>query len=217
MFAITAASVFLRLSNFVKVLEHNLHQTLTKRRFLLCLPQTGKDVSSLGIHLSQLVVPVCSPHQTCPKVSKPWAIRRRFRFQFRSLQVPGSNQNQLSVTVANQFTAKNISFPPPTAAWRIFCSWLLSTFLSQGEESTTRLAMCWHRSNSHLNSSWDENVSHMFQNHFIRVRWDLLSLRVPFGYQATSRVRDPLKTNFFYHNIIIHIKHKTICSKSAHN
>ena len=33
----TAGSVFLRLSNCVKVLEHNLHQTLTKRRFLLCL------------------------------------------------------------------------------------------------------------------------------------------------------------------------------------
>ena len=65
-------------------------------------------------------------------------------------------------------------------------------------------------SNSHLNSLFfgDASVSHMFQNHLIRVRCDLLSLRDPFGHQATSRVRDPLKTIFFYHNIIIHVKHK---------
>ena len=65
-------------------------------------------------------------------------------------------------------------------------------------------------SNSHLNSLFfgDASVSHMFQNHLIRVRCDLLSLRDPFGHQATSRVRDPLKNNFFYHNIIIHVKHK---------
>ena len=100
--------------------------------------QTGKDVPSQGVHLSQLVVPVCSPHQTCPKVSKPWAIRRRFSFQFRSLQVPGSNQNQIRVTVANQFTAKNISFPPPTAVWRVFCSCCLPLFFPKEMDEPSR-------------------------------------------------------------------------------
>ena len=60
-------------------------------------------------------------------------------------------------------------------------------------------------SNSHLNSLFfgDASVSHMFQNHLIRVRCDLLSLRDPFGYQATSGVRFPPKNNFFYFQTII--------------
>ena len=37
MFATTAGSVFLQLSNFLKVWKHYLHQTLMKRRFMLCL------------------------------------------------------------------------------------------------------------------------------------------------------------------------------------
>ena len=109
-------SVFLQLSNFLKVWKHYLHQTLTKRRFLLCLlPDWKRRFQSRNPPFTVGSSSMFS-HQTCPKVSKPWAIRRRFSFQFRSLQVPGSNQNQLRVTVANQFTAKNISFPPPTAA-----------------------------------------------------------------------------------------------------